>query len=100
MQRRWILPNIPDAVATRRLAVELGISGVVAMLLGARGFSTPDEATLFLDPRLATLRPPEEILGISEAAARLVEAVASKERITLYGDYDVDGVTSLTILCR
>jgi len=70
------------------------------MLLGARGFSTPDEATLFLDPRLATLRPPEEILGISEAAARLVEAVASKERITLYGDYDVDGVTSLTILCR
>ena len=100
MQRRWILPNIPDAVATRRLAVELGISGVVAMLLGARGFSTPDEATLFLDPRLATLRPPEEILGISEAAARLVEAVASNERITLYGDYDVDGVTSLTILCR
>ena len=100
MQRRWILPNLPDAVATRRLAVELGISGVVAMLLGARGFSTPDEATLFLDPRLATLRPPEEILGISEAAARLVEAVASKERITLYGDYDVDGVTSLTILCR
>ena len=100
MQRRWILPNIPDAVATRRLAVELGISGVVAMLLGARGFSTPDEATLFLDPRLATLRPPEEILGISEAATRLVEAVASKERITLYGDYDVDGVTSLTILCR
>jgi single-stranded-DNA-specific exonuclease len=100
MQRRWILPNIPDAVATRRLAVELGISGVVAMLLGARGFSTPDEATLFLDPRLATLRPPEEILGISEAAARLVEAIASKERITLYGDYDVDGVTSLTILCR
>jgi single-stranded-DNA-specific exonuclease len=100
MQRRWILPTTPDAVATRRLAAELGVSGVVAMLLSARGFSTPDEASLFLDPRLATLRPPEEIPGIPEAAARLVEAVSTKERITLYGDYDVDGVTSLTILCR
>ena len=100
MQRRWILPTIPDAVAIRRLAVELGIPEVVATLLSARGFSTPDVASLFLDPRLATLRPPEEIPGITEACARLIEAVSSRERITLYGDYDVDGVSSLTILCR
>ena len=100
MQRRWILPTIPDAVLTRRLAVELGIPDVVAILLSARGFSTPDEATLFLDPRLASLHPPEEIPGIAEAVERIVEAVRSQERITLYGDYDVDGVSSLTILCR
>ena len=100
MQRRWILPATPDAVPTRRLAVELGIPDVVAILLSARGFSTPDEATLFLDPRLASLRPPEEIPGISEAVTRLNEAVRLKERITLYGDYDVDGVSSVTILCR
>jgi len=100
MLRRWILPTIPDAILTRRLAVELGIPDVVATLLSARGFSTPDKATLFLDPRLASLRPPEEIPGISEAVARLIEAIRHKERITLYGDYDVDGVSSLTILCR
>jgi single-stranded-DNA-specific exonuclease len=100
MQRRWILPATPDAVPTRRLAVELGIPDVLAILLSARGFSTPDEALLFLDPRLASLRPPEEIPGISEAVTRLNEAVRSKERITLYGDYDVDGVSSVTILCR
>ena len=100
MQRRWILPTIPDAVLTRRLAVELGIPDVVAILLSARGFSTPDEATLFLDPRLASLHPPEEIPGIPEAVERIIEAVRSQERITLYGDYDVDGVSSLTILCR
>ena len=100
MQRRWILPTTPDEVLTRRLAVELGIPGVVAGLLTSRGFTTPDVASLFLDPRLATLRPPEEIPGIPEATARLLEAVESKERITLYGDYDVDGVSSLTILCR
>jgi single-stranded-DNA-specific exonuclease len=100
MQRRWILPNAPDAILTHRMAVELGIPNVVATLLRARGFSTPDEASLFLDPRLASLRPPEEIPGISEAVSRLIEAIYSKERITLYGDYDVDGVSSLTILCR
>lgn len=100
MQRRWILPTVPDALLTRRLAVELGIPEVVAILLSSRGFSTADEATLFLDPRLASLRPPEEIPGIPEAVERIIEAVRSQERITLYGDYDVDGVSSLTILCR
>jgi single-stranded-DNA-specific exonuclease len=100
MQRRWILPSSPDDAGIRLLASELGVPAVVATLLAARGFSTAEEATLFLDPRLATLRPPEEIPGIRAAAERLIEAVASKERITLYGDYDVDGVSSLTILCR
>jgi len=100
MQRRWILPSSPDEAGVRLLATELGIPAVVATLLAARGFSTAEEATLFLDPRLASLRPPEEIPGIAAAAARLLEAVASKERITLYGDYDVDGVSSLTILSR
>ena len=100
MQRRWILPTIPDVLLTRRLAVELGIPDVVAILLSTRGFSTADEATLFLDPRLASLRPPEEIPGIPEAVERIIEAIRSKERMTLYGDYDVDGVSSLTILCR
>ena len=100
MQRRWILPSSRDEAAAGRLASELGISAVVAGLLAARGFSTPEEASLFLDPRLASLRPPEEIPGISIAAARLWEAIASKERITLYGDYDVDGVSSPAILTR
>lgn len=100
MQRRWILPPPQDEVVTRTLALELGIPGVAASLLAARGFSTAEEAALFLDPRLASLGAPEKIRGISEAAARLIAAVASGERITLYGDYDVDGVSSLTILCR
>lgn len=100
MQQRWILPPSRDAVATGRLASELGITAVVAGLLTARGFSTPEEASLFLDPRLASLRPPEEIPGMAKAASCLREAIASKERITLYGDYDVDGVSSLAILTR
>lgn len=100
MQRRWILPPSRDGVATRRLASELGLPEVVAGLLVARGFSNSEEAALFLDPRLASLRPPGEIPGIDLACRRLLSAIASRERITLYGDYDVDGVSSLSVLCR
>lgn len=100
MQRRWILPPAHDAVIVRRLVEELGIPDVVAGLLTARGYTTPSEASLFLDPRLASLRPPEDIPGILLAADRLQGAIGKGERITLYGDYDVDGISSLAILCR
>ena len=100
MQRRWILPPSQDASVIRRLAVELGIPDVVAGLLSTRGFSSPEAASLFLDPRLASLHPPDEIPGILQAAERIRKAILAKERITLYGDYDVDGITSLAILCR
>ncbi len=84
----------------RQLVGKLGIPTAVAHLLAARGFSEPEEATLFLNPRLASLQPPEQIPGILEASERIQEALVSGERITLYGDYDVDGITSLAILCR
>jgi len=100
MQHRWILPSSQDEVATNLLSSELGISRMAARVLAARGFATSEEAALFLDPRLASLSPPEEIPGITQASERLIAAIASQERITLYGDYDVDGVTSLTILSR
>jgi hypothetical protein len=66
MQHRWILPSSQDEVATNHLSSELGISRVAAELLAARGFSTTEEAALFLDPRLASLSPPEEILGMTQ----------------------------------
>lgn len=100
MKRRWILPATQDEGLIQRLAGELEIAPVVANLLAARGFSTPEEASLFLNPRLASLQPPEKIPGVSEAVERIHEALLSGERITLYGDYDVDGITSLAILCR
>ena len=103
MQRRWILPTAGNEI-TAGIASELGspgaFTGVFASLFHARGFSTTDEVSLFLDPKLASLKAPEEIAGIGEATARLLSAIDSRERITLYGDYDVDGVSSVTILCR
>ena len=99
MQRRWIFPSLRDATSSL-LERELGVTGIVAALLSARGLVSAEEASLFLDPKLASLRPPEEIPGITRATERILAAIASGERITLYGDYDVDGVTSVTILTR
>ena len=99
MLRRWMFPSPSDGTDSL-LSKELGITGIVAALLSSRGIASPEEAALFLDPKLASLRSPEEIPGITRAAERILAAISSGERITLYGDYDVDGVTSVTILTR
>ena len=61
---------------------------------------TQQKAADFLEPRLANLHPPEEISGIPAAVERLQAALEKKEQIVLYGDYDVDGISSLALLCR
>ena len=65
-----------------------------------RGFVTASEASDFLDPRLKTLSDPFLLTDMDRAVDRLLAAVDRKERIVLYGVYDVDGVTSLALLTR
>ena len=100
MQKRWVFPQDLDSSLVKKLADELKIPTAVASLLIARGFATASEASAFLDPRLAKLQPPENIPGISAAVERLIIALENKEPILLYGDYDVDGITSLAFLAR
>ena len=78
--------------------MELRIPVLIAQVLAARGFRTGDEARTFLNGRLSDLHEPDLLPGISEAADRVVKAVADGRRITIYGDYDVDGVTASSIM--
>src|ERR1035437_8125436 len=80
------------------LARQLGTSPLVAQVLHNRGASTLEAARGFLQPRMDALHDPRLMPNIEAAAARLAQAVARKEHITLYGDYDVDGITGLAIL--
>lgn len=100
MQKKWRLPPSVDPKLVASLAEELQLPAPLASLLIARGFTTVLEASFFLHPRLANLRAPEEIPGITAAVKRLHEALEKKEKIVLYGDYDVDGISSLALLCR
>jgi single-stranded-DNA-specific exonuclease len=79
---------------------ELGLPPFVAELLCRRGFSTPALASPFLEPRLKTLSDPFLLPNMEAAVQRLLAAIDARERIVLYGDYDVDGVTSLAIFTR
>lgn len=100
MQRCWILPRAVDRAAASRLAREFSVPLFVADLLLAAGHTEDAAIERFLNPRLANLTDPNLLPGMPAVVERIDLALRRKERIVLYGDYDVDGVTSLAILHR
>lgn len=69
-----------------------------ARCLVGRGMAEPHDAQGFIDPRLAALRPPTGLAGMSRAVGRIADAVIADQRIGVFGDYDVDGVTAAALL--
>lgn len=94
---RWLLP-VPDQDSGDRLARELGISPLLARILCHRGFTDPNAALRFLQPSPDDLNDPFLMRGMRAGVARLAAAIRNREPILLYGDYDVDGTTSIVIL--
>lgn len=95
--QRWVVAeNNPDDAAT--LAREAHIPPVIAELLLARGVADATEAFKFLNPELAHLHDPLLMLGMAVAVDRVERAIAAKEPVLLYGDYDVDGTTAVVLL--
>jgi single-stranded-DNA-specific exonuclease len=94
--KRWqIEPEHPEAAD---LAARLKISPLIAQALLHRGISQIDEASAFLNPSLKTLAEPSLLPGLNLAADRIARAIRDQEKIVIYGDYDVDGITATTIL--
>ncbi|MGE0545652.1 MAG: single-stranded-DNA-specific exonuclease RecJ [Kofleriaceae bacterium] len=87
-----------DEQAVARLASTLRVRPATARCLVARGVRDPGDARGFIDPRLAALRPPAGLAGLSGAVGRLADAIERGERIGVFGDYDVDGVTTAALL--
>ena len=97
MPKRWrIATHDPARVAALQSAA--GVPSVVAQLLIGRGICDVEGARRFLDVKLTGLRDPEELPGAVRAAELLHEAVRAGRSITVYGDYDADGVTATAIL--
>jgi single-stranded-DNA-specific exonuclease len=95
MARTWrFLPHDPAMVG--QVASDLRVSPLMAQVLIARGLE--HEAPHFLNSRLSALYEPEQLPGLADAADRIVSAIHARRRITIYGDYDVDGVTSTALL--
>ena len=94
---RWLMPEVPQEQAAA-LAAELGLHPLSARVLVHRGLRTPEAASAFLSDKLADLPDPFRMKGMVAAVERLFRALREKEHITLYGDYDVDGVCSTSLL--
>lgn len=97
MNSRWVLAT-PPPECTEALRREQGISSLVAACLVNRGIVTTEAADAFLDPRLKSLSDPMILPDIRLAIDRLFLARERNEPLVIFGDYDVDGVTSTAIL--
>lgn len=84
--------------AAGRLASELSLSPIMGQLLWNRGFRTRDDAARFLRPSLDHLFEPELMQDMDKAVARISRAIAADEKIVIYGDYDVDGMSATALL--
>lgn len=99
MPKRWRIAT-HDAHDIATLERAAGVSSVVAQLLLSRGITDPNVARQFVDPKLNLLREPDDLPGATLAAEVICEAIAARQRITIYGDYDADGMTATAILYR
>jgi single-stranded-DNA-specific exonuclease len=96
-EKRWRVREA-NVAAINRLMRELGVSKVLAHLLCNRGLTEPDAAHKFLKPHLDGLYDPYLMAGMRPAVDRIMRAIAQREKIIIYGDYDVDGTTSIILL--
>jgi len=94
---RWLLPDSSPAIVSQ-LETELGVARVAAEILANRGYADAEAAREFLSPSGASLHDPLLLQDMDRAVERLGRAIRERERILIYGDYDVDGTASIIVL--
>ena len=95
---RWTLKPKPDTKKVEALQKALQVDKTVAILLLQRGIETYEDAKRFFRPSLDHLHNPFLMKDMDKAVARIEQAIANKENILVYGDYDVDGTTSVALM--
>jgi len=97
MQKRWTIKTCDNISAVQQLATQLGIDEVLSALLVQRGITTFDEARYFFRPDHRHLHDPFLMSGMEQAIGRISQAISNNEKILVYGDYDVDGTTAVSL---
>ncbi len=98
MEKRWVIKEKGDAEIIERLSKELDISEPLANLLAQRGIKSFEEARTFFRPDYSQLHDPFLMKDMDKAVARIQKAIKLKEKILVYGDYDVDGTTAVALV--
>lgn len=94
----WVVKPQPDQTAVAHLMNNAGLTPLVASLLIQRGLKEPEEVLGFLNPALSAMHHSMLMKDMREAVNRLHQAIEDEERILVYGDYDVDGTTSVAMV--
>lgn len=98
MDAQWVLINDVHPARVTEFARELSIPPSIARILLNRGIDSYQKAKRFFRPSLENLYDPFQMADMEKAVQRLVRAIRNRERIVIYGDYDVDGTTSVSML--
>jgi single-stranded-DNA-specific exonuclease len=96
----WELNNINTSKETLSLSKQLNVSNTIASLLVSRKIKTFEQAKKFFRPSLKDLHDPFLMKDMDKAVDRILEAVKNNENILVYGDYDVDGTSSVALVCK
>jgi single-stranded-DNA-specific exonuclease len=97
--KRWSIPE-PDPEGARRLADALGVSPIVGQVLLNRGMETPEQAASFCNPSVEMLHDPFLIKDMDLAVDRLKKAIDAREKVLVFGDYDVDGMSATAMFVK
>jgi len=98
MEHRWVLKKAPESETVERLSKELNINRRLAALLAQRKVTDYTQAKNFFRPKLSDLHDPFLMKDMDKAVDRILTAVFNGEKIVVYGDYDVDGTTAVSIV--
>lgn len=99
MQKKWTVKN-DDETKVKQLSNSLGVTELTAKILIYRGIKKIEEAENFLNPENAPFNNPFDMSGMEDAVDRIGAAIDGEEKICVYGDYDVDGISASAILIR
>lgn len=94
---KWEFTNYDKKLASD-LGSYLGVSPILGALIVQRGYTDPLKAKMFLHPRLLDLDDPFRLKNLRAAVLRIIEAIEKNQKILVFGDYDVDGITSTAVL--
>ncbi|WP_085721992.1 single-stranded-DNA-specific exonuclease RecJ [Limosilactobacillus reuteri] len=95
---KWELADNASSVTVDNLEKELGISRILATLLAQQGIDSTEQAKKFFEPSMEEIHDPTLLHDMDKAVERIEQAVEKQEQITIYGDYDADGITSTSLM--
>lgn len=95
---KWVLAPVPDPELVGKLVKETSLPANIVRILINRHLDTAEDINRFLNPTMADLRDPMELPGMTEGIERVIQGLYNNEKVMIYGDYDVDGITATTLL--